>query len=110
MQVDIKATNIALTDAIRAAVQKHMDDMDKITARFGDVVRGEVEVGMTSRHHAKGDIFRAEVHVRLPGKIVYTEAVNEDLYVALNDAKKDAERQILDYKGILTDHRDHPAK
>ncbi len=109
MRIDIKATNLELTDAIRDAVQKHMDEMDKITARFGDVVRGEVEVGKTSQHHAKGDIFRAEVHVRLPGKAVYAEAVNEDLYVAINDAKKDAERQILDYKGILTDHRHHGA-
>ncbi len=103
MQLDIKATNIELTDAIRAAIEQKMATLDAKTARFGDVVRGEVEVGKISMHHKKGDVFRAEVHVRLPGMLVYAEADHEDLYTALNNAKKEAERQILSYKGKLGD-------
>lgn len=109
MQVDLKATNIDLTDAIRDAVQKHMDGLDAIVERFGTAVRSEFEVSRTTNHHAKGDVFRAEVHVLLPGKPVYAEATHEDLYVAMNDAKKEAERQILSYKGILSDKRTHGA-
>jgi len=101
MQIDIKATNLELTDAIRSHVENKMNDLNAITARFGEVVRAEVEVGKTSRHHQKGDIFRAEVHVRLPGKLIYVEAAHDDLYVAINDAQKEAQRQILAYKGIL---------
>lgn len=101
MQTDIKATNMELTDAIRAFVQEKMDSLDAKTARFGDVVRAEVEVGMTSKHHKSGDIFRAEVHVRLTGNVVYAEATNEDLYTAIIEAKKEAERQITSYKGTL---------
>jgi putative sigma-54 modulation protein len=105
MELNIKATNMELTDAIRAFVQEKMNSLDVKTSRFGDVVRGEVEVGKTTNHHQKGDIFRAEVHVRLPGKLVYAEAVHDDLYTAINDAKKEAERQIIDYKEEVTDHR-----
>jgi ribosomal subunit interface protein len=103
MQVDIKATNMELTEAIRAFVQQKMDTLDAKTARFGDVVRAEVEVGKTTKHHRNGPVYRAEVHVRLPGKLVYAEAENYDLYIAINDAKKEAERQVMDYKGELTD-------
>lgn len=105
MQTDIKATNMELTDAIRAFVQEKMDSLDAKTKRFGEVVRAEVEVGMTSKHHKSGQIFRAEVHVRLPGKLVYVESTNEDLYSAIIAAKKEAERQITSYKGALADNQ-----
>lgn len=101
MKVDIKSTGMELTEAIGAFVQEKMDTLDAKTARFGQVVRTEVEVGVTSRHHKTGPIFRSEVHVRLPGHVIYAEATNYDLYVAIVEAKKEAERQILAYKGLL---------
>lgn len=104
MQTDIKATNIELTDAIRTYVQQKIDTLDAKVARFGEVVRAEVEVGRTTKHHKKGpEVFRAEVHVRLPGKLVYASADHEDLYTAINNAKKEAERQIAAFKGALAD-------
>jgi len=98
MKIDIKATGIELTDAIRSFIQAKMDMLDNKTARFGDVVRAEVEVGKTTAHHKKGPVYRAEVHVRLPGKVVYVTATNYDLYIAINDAKKEAEREVVEYK------------
>jgi ribosomal subunit interface protein len=98
MKIDVKATGIELTDAIHSFIQEKMDTLDNKAARFGDVVRAEVEVGKISAHHKKGPVYRAEVHVRLPGKVVYVTATNYDLYVAINDAKKEAEREIVEYK------------
>ncbi|KPJ84738.1 hypothetical protein AMJ57_05570 [Parcubacteria bacterium SG8_24] len=101
MQYDIKAKNIELSDAIRSAVDEKMAALDEVTARFGEVVRGEVEVGKTTKHHKKGPLFRAEIHVILPSKVVYAEALNYDLYIAINDAKKEAERQIVEFRREL---------
>lgn len=105
MQVDIKATGIELTDAIRSFVQEKLDALDAKTARFGDVVRAEVEVGKTSAHHNKGPVFRAEIHVRLPGKVVYVEATHEDLYTSVIDAQKEAEREIIRHKEEYLDKK-----
>ncbi len=105
MQLDIKTKDIELTDAIRAHVEEKMASLEAKISRFGDSVTAEVEVGKTTNHHNKGDIFRAEVHVRLPGKLVYAEAVHEDLYTAVNEAKQDADRQIVDYKDKMEDSR-----
>ena len=105
MQVDIKAKNIELTDAIRSAVMTKMKSLEKKVAGFGESVTAEVEVGKTTHHHHKGEVFRAEVHVRLPGKLVYAEKTHEDLYAAVNEAKREAERQIIDYKEKLQDSR-----
>lgn len=105
MHVDIKAKNFELTDAIRSSVEEKMASLDEKVARFGDSVTAEVEVGKTTEHHAKGPVFRAEVHVRLPGKLVYAESINYDLYAAINDARKEAERQVVDYKETLADEQ-----
>jgi putative sigma-54 modulation protein len=101
MKLDIKSKNIDLTAAIRDFVESKMATLDAKVARFGTAVSAEVEVGKTSQHHKKGPVFRAEVHVRLPNKLVYAEAKNYDLYIAINDAKKEAERQVVAYKGTL---------
>lgn len=105
MQLDIKGKNIELTAAIRAAVEKKLATLDKKVARFGTSVTAEVEVGKTTKHHKKGLLFRAEVHVRLPGKLVYAEALHEDLYAAVGDAKREAERQITAFKGLRSEDR-----
>lgn len=103
MQLDIKAKNFELTDAIRAFVDQKLSTLDAETARFGEAVRAEVEVGKTTRHHVHGPYFRAEVHVRLPGKQIYADCEHEDLYPAITGAVKEAERQILTYKEKLSD-------
>lgn len=101
MQFDIKTKNIELTDAIHAAVESKMAKLGSLVERFGESVTVEVEVGKTTGHHNKGPYFRAEVHVRLPGKLIYADVENEDMYMAVREARDKAKRQIKDYKETL---------
>jgi ribosomal subunit interface protein len=101
MEFAIKTKNLQLTDAIVGAIHKRIESLVRKAKRFGPSVAGEVEVGRTSNHHKKGELYRAEVHVWLPGNPVYAEATQEDLYVAINEAKRDAERQVVERKGKL---------
>ncbi|HTM68138.1 MAG TPA: ribosome-associated translation inhibitor RaiA [Candidatus Binatia bacterium] len=105
MNVSLKAKGITLTDAIRATIEKRLAALEKKVAKFGTSVNGEVEVGKTSKHHKKGELFRAEVHVRLPGKLVYAEALNQDLYAAIGAAVREASGQIASYKGLRKEDR-----
>ncbi len=105
MQFSIKTKGVKLTDAIRTAIETKLASLDKKAARFGASVTGEVEVGKTTKHHKKGLCFRAEIHVRLPGKLVYAESIHEDLYAAIGEAKKDAERQVTAFKGLRSEDR-----
>jgi putative sigma-54 modulation protein len=98
MEFAITTKNMQLTEAIASAVHKRVESLERKSKRFGASVSGNVEVGKTTNHHKKGDVFRAEIHVRLPGKLVYAESTHEDLYAAIGDAKRDAERQVVDYK------------
>jgi len=90
---EIKATHIDLTPAIREYVEKKLETLAKMTEGYSpcDV---SVEVGKTSNHHQKGEIWRAEFNLLLPGGGIRVERITEDLYASI-DAAKDALKQQL---------------
>jgi ribosomal subunit interface protein len=57
-----------------------------------------VEVGKTTNHHKQGDIFRAEFNIEISGAKFYAFSEKEDLYTAIDDAKKEIIRQISSNK------------
>lgn len=106
MKLDaIKATNIELTDAIRAAVERELADLEPLTERFGEAASAHVEVGKTTRHHQKGDLFRAEINLKIPGKLLRAESEEEDLYVAVNRTGDELRRQLKEEKERRIDQR-----
>ena len=90
----IKGTGIDLTDAIKDAVETELATLDPMIERWGDAVSADVEVGKTSQHHHKGEIFRAEVNLTIPGKLLRAEDENEDLYVAIKNVAKSLGREL----------------
>jgi putative sigma-54 modulation protein len=99
MQLNIKATKIELTPAIKDYVQKKMDMLEKYLGNF-QVINAHVELELTTRHHVKGEIFRAEVNLELPGKLLRVEKTENDLYQAIDKVKDHLEEAIKKYKEI----------
>ncbi len=90
----IKGTGIELTDAIKEAVENELASLDPMVERWGDAVSADVEVGKTSQHHHKGEIFRAEVNLQIPGKLLRAEDENEDLYIAIKNVADTLGREL----------------
>ncbi|MCK5416075.1 ribosome-associated translation inhibitor RaiA [Candidatus Parcubacteria bacterium] len=102
MQINIKATKIDLTDAIRDYVEEKMNMLEKY---LGDikVKNCDVEVGLISNHHQKGDIYRTEVNLQIPGEILRVEKTEQDLYKAIDKVKDHLMRSIKRYKQKMID-------
>ena len=90
----IKGTGIDLTDAIKDAVENELSSLDAMVERWGDAASADVEVGKTTNHHQKGEIFRAEVNLTIPGKLLRAEDENEDLYVAIKNVADTLGREL----------------
>lgn len=99
----IKATNISLTDAIRSRVETKAIQLSKLTKEFDPASELKVEVGKSSRHHAKGPYYRAEFQMSVPGTDLRAVAEEEDLYHAIGQARDQIRRQLKDYKNKLHD-------
>lgn len=89
-----------LTPAIRDFTEKKISGLAKFIGRDDEAVKVFVEVGTTTRHHHSGDIFRAEIQISAPNveKGMRTEAVNDDLYTAIEEAKDEMKSELVKIK------------
>lgn len=98
MRIDLKATNMELTTAIREYVSEKLSGLDKY---FDNIQQIDVEVGKTSNHHNKGEIFFCEVNVSVPRKLLRYRDETDDMYKAVNSCKKGIKEEIKAYKERL---------
>ena len=95
---NIKASDLELTPAITAYVERKLEHLDKFLSSVGEPKQAFVEVEKTTRHHKSGDIFRCEVMIKLPGKTLRAESNDTDLYAAIDAVRDALERQVIQYK------------
>jgi len=100
MQINIKATNFELTPDIKEYIDEKVGGLVKFIHHPDASVQAWVEVGLTTRHHQKGDIYRAEIQIRLPHieKGVRVESEQEGLYAAIDDARDEMKRELIRVK------------
>lgn len=99
MQIKIKATNIELTSAIEAYVEEKVRGAEKFAVSHVDENPiAEVEIGKTTNHHQSGDVFRAEVNLRVRGKHFRATSEKSDLYAAIDDMRNELVRELNSHK------------
>ena len=99
----LKATNMDMTDAIRAHVENRVESLSKLCEEFDPADEMRVEVGKSSKHHAKGPYFFAEMQLAVPRTTLRAMVEAEDLYEAVDTARDQIRRQLTDYKEKLDD-------
>lgn len=98
MDVRVYGKNLKISPQVESHVREELKNLEKfIEKRF--ISESKIEVGITSFHHRKGDIYRAEINLRLPGKLLRAEEEAESIHTAINIVKEELERQIKKYRG-----------
>ncbi|MEA1963033.1 MAG: ribosome-associated translation inhibitor RaiA [Patescibacteria group bacterium] len=97
MRINIKATKIELNSAIRGYIQEKMDMLEKYLGSV-TAINCDVEVAMDVNSQQKGEIFRAEVNLSVPGELIRVEKTEKDLYKAIDKVKDHLVRSIKRYK------------
>ncbi|MBI5728420.1 MAG: ribosome-associated translation inhibitor RaiA [Candidatus Magasanikbacteria bacterium] len=111
MQITIKATGINLTPAINDYVTAKIGGLEKYLKKLDrGAVEAAVEVGRNTRHHNKGSIFRAEINLKLPGRMLRAEESSDDLYAAIDLVHDEIKRQIISFKDKLKGGRIREAR
>lgn len=97
MKVKIKATNLELTQAIKDYINNKVEMLEKY---LGDIkpINCDFEVSLTTHHHLKGKIFKAEINLNLPGTMLRVEKTEKDLYKAIDKVKDHVASMIVKYK------------
>ena len=92
--VRVKYTGIKPTDAISAYVEKKFLHLEKFVQDMREPRECAIELGMTTKHHRKGDLFRAEANLRLPTGLIRAERTAVTLYAAIDELKDELERTL----------------
>ncbi|MFH1767198.1 MAG: ribosome-associated translation inhibitor RaiA, partial [Patescibacteria group bacterium] len=89
---ELQGTNLELTDAIKQYVDDKLAGVAKLTEKF-EPCDARVEVGKTQTGQQKGNIFRAEFNLTIPGVVLRSETIKDDLYAAIDEASDELKRQ-----------------
>ncbi len=104
MQVNIKASKIELTPAIKNYIQRKMDMLDRYLTNI-KVINADFEVELITHHHRKGEIFRAEINLKLVGDFIRIDKTEKDLYKAIDKVKDHLEEIIIEHKEKMIDKK-----
>ncbi|MBI2047879.1 MAG: ribosome-associated translation inhibitor RaiA [Parcubacteria group bacterium] len=95
--IKIKMTGIDLTPAIEEYTRAKINSLQKFFSHFskesGELLF-EVEIGKTTKHHLKGDVYRAEINFNSDSTHMRSEATKDDLYAAIDEAKDEMSREL----------------
>lgn len=97
MQVNIKATKIELTPSIKEYAEKKVNMLEKYLGDF-PAIHADFEVELTSTHHVKGEIYRAELNLQVPGELLRVEKTGTEIFEAIDKVKDHMEIVIKKYK------------
>jgi len=98
MKISIKESHIEVTPEVMRGVRAKLLKLGPWLRKLGTAVRVEVELEKTTKHHRKGMIYRAEINLTVPKKLLRAEAYGEEILVAMEKAYKEVEREIEKYK------------
>ena len=97
-----------LTPAITQYIEEKIGSLDRYAENMekdGDpalgheIVEAFVEIGRTTKHHRQGDIYKAEVNLKIGGQIIRTEKEDWDIRVAVDAVKEDLKIELEKFKG-----------
>jgi ribosomal subunit interface protein len=108
MKINTKYTGIEPTTAIEVYIEKRLKSLEKLIKSVDPYEEGELflDVGRTTKHHNKGEVYKAVIELDVPGKDFRVSEQGEDLRASLDAAKnklkilveKFKERTIADKK------------
>jgi len=102
MKVVIKFTNLDPTLAIKKYTEGKIGSVIKFLKKWEQEgeVEAQVELARRSYHHRKGDVFRVEVSINLPGKILRAVERDWNIRVAINKVKDKLKIEAAKYKEL----------
>lgn len=101
MRTNIKATKTTLTPSLRSYIEdKLVRPIEKLLKRDKDEeVILDIEVELTTRHHKKGNIWRAETNLAIGGALLRAEHFGEDPHEAIDLLEEEIIRELKNFKG-----------
>ena len=101
MNLIIQGHHLEVTPALREYVR---GKLERIRRHFDHVIEADVLLSVDKLQH------KAEVTVRVRGNSMHAEAIDGDMYAAIDDLIDKLDRQVLRHKDRVKNHAREPLK
>jgi putative sigma-54 modulation protein len=98
MQVQVTGHHIEVTPPLRAYIT---EKLSKISRHFDHAISARAVLSVEKLEQQA----EATINVGTRGKTIYAMETSNDMYAAIDGLIDKLDRQVLRYKGKLTDHR-----
>ena len=100
MNINIKAVRVDLTPSLKEYISDKLDFLKRFLKKHEEEGALEVwvEVSRTTRHHHKGEVFRAAGDVKVPGHVFRAEDEDSDIRVAVDRVRDKLHMEIIKNK------------
>ncbi len=104
MKIIIRTKNLQLTGELKSFIEEKIISLKK----FVDVLKREeekhtlaevfFEIEKETRHHNKGEVFRCQAKIFLPGRKIMAKSAGDDLLLTVVEIKDKLQQEIKKYK------------
>ncbi|MFB6181847.1 MAG: ribosome hibernation-promoting factor, HPF/YfiA family [Candidatus Magasanikbacteria bacterium] len=98
MVINIQFSNVDSTDALKNYAYDKVDGLQKY---FDNIQQADVNIGRTTNHHKKGDVYYAEVNLHVPGDMIRVRKETTDLYKAIDKVRDHMTVELKEFKDQL---------
>lgn len=84
-----------LTPAIKTYVEDKLSGLEKFV---GNILNMDVELGLDTNHHNKGEIYSCSVVIQLPKEVITVKKTEKNLYKAIDKVKDHARESMIKTK------------
>ncbi len=101
MNIQFYAKNVELSDKIKYHISSKLETGLK---NFDRVVGAQVDISR-DQHHRKGDVYRVEVNLHIPRRIIRGIATATDVFAAMDIAQERIEKQVSRFRDKVKTER-----
>lgn len=100
MTINIRAMGMDLTDAIKQYAEEKMSTLEKY---YDNILHIEIDLGLETHHHNKGEIYRCSTMVEVPNRVFKVEKTEKNLYKSIDKVRDHLREEITAWKEKLRD-------
>ena len=101
MKITIRQKDLEITPSLQEYIEKKVvQPVQKFLKRNAetDLPVLDIEVGRTTKHHHKGDVFHASATLTIGRRVIREDAIDADIYAACDQIEKELKREIDTFK------------
>lgn len=99
MNLILKATNIEITSSLDQYVTDALGSLGKLVQSLGGDVEMRVEVGRSTFHHRKGEVFFSEANLKIGKNVLRSRAESLTVQAAVDEVRDELRNEIYKFKG-----------